>query len=113
MRLLLAMSLFVLVSRGSGVLADERIEGIVNATRVTHCDSTRRGGCAGTLSLRPAHGKGGVLVIQVPLGTPISRGGEHALLHSLNGRTVIVTLASGSGSRVAQAIQVEEPNPEP
>jgi hypothetical protein len=46
----------------------------------------------------------------VPLGTPISRGGEHVLLHSLNGRTVIVTLTAERGDPVARAIQVAEPD---
>jgi hypothetical protein len=109
-RLLLAVSLFALVSHASSALADERVEGVVHATWVTHCDATKRGGCAGTLSLRPTHGVGPALTIQVPLGTPISRGGEHVLMHSLNGRTVIVTLAAERGDPVARAIQVAEPD---
>ncbi|HEU4353380.1 MAG TPA: hypothetical protein VFR66_16055 [Burkholderiales bacterium] len=110
MRLLLAVSLFALVSHASSALADERIEGIVTATRVTHCDATRRGGCAGTLFLQPTHGNGGALPIQVPLGTPISCGDDRVLLHALQGRVVVVTLAHG-GSGAARAIQIAETEP--
>jgi len=90
-------------------LAEERIEGIVRDTVVTHCDATRRGGCAGTLTLeRSAGGRTETLTINVPLGTPISRAGEHVLLHSLEGMRVIVTQTIGRGGRIARAIQVDD-----
>jgi hypothetical protein len=90
-------------------LAEERIEGIVRDTVVTHCDATRRGGCAGTLTLeRQAEGRIETLTINVPLGTPISRAGERVLLHALEGMRVIVTQTTGRGGRVARAIQVAE-----
>jgi hypothetical protein len=82
-------------------IADERVEGVVRNTVVTHCDATRRGGCAGTLTLeRRAGGGSGTLKIRVPLGTPISRGLEHATLGSLEGQTVIVTTTAKPGGQV-------------
>lgn len=91
-------------------IADERVEGVVRNTVVTHCDATRRGGCAGTLTLeRRAGGGVGNLMIRVPLGTPISRGLEHATLGSLEGQTVIVTTTAEPGGQVARAIEVVEP----
>ena len=91
------------------LLAEERIRGVVRDTVVTHCDATRRGGCAGTLTLeRRANGRTETLAIRVPLGTPISRDGERALLHSLEGMRVIVTQVTDSGERVARAIQVDD-----
>lgn len=90
--------------------ADERVEGIVRDTVVTHCDATRRGGCAGTLTLeRQVNGMADMLRIRVPLGTPISRGVDHAILGSLKGETVIVTQSADRGGRIARAIQVAEP----
>lgn len=89
--------------------AEERVEGVVRNTVVTHCDATRRGGCAGTLTLeRAAGGKSEFLTVRVPLGTPISRGLEHATLGSLDGEIVIVTYATDGGGRVARAIRVVE-----
>lgn len=88
---------------------EARVEGIVRKTVVTHCDATRRGGCAGTLTLeRQAGGKPEVLTVRVPLGTPISRSLEHATLGSLEGETVIVTYAADGSERVARAVQVAE-----
>jgi len=93
----------------SAPAVDERIEGIVRDTVVTHCDATRRGGCAGTLTLeRRADGRTETLTINVPLGTPISRAGERVLLHTLEGKAVIVTQSTDRGGRVARAIQVAE-----
>ena len=90
--------------------ADERVEGTVRETLVTHCDASRRGGCAGSLMLeRQAGEKPAILMIRVPLGTPISRGPEHATLGSLKGQTVIVTHTVQGTERVARAIQVIKP----
>ncbi len=89
---------------------EERVEGIVRETRVTHCDATRRRGCAGTLTLeRQAGGKSEMLIVRIPLGTPISRAGEHATLGSLEGEAVIVTYAADGAAHVARAVQVAEP----
>lgn len=102
-------ALAALAALAPSAFADERIEGIVRDTVVTHCDATKRGGCAGTLTLeRRAGGRTETLTIIVPLGTPISRAGEHVLLHALEGMSVIVTQTTGRGGRVALAIQVEE-----
>src|SRR5574341_2364153 len=92
------------------LLADEKIEGVVRSVAVTHCDATRRGGCAGTLTLeRRTGGMAEMLTIRVPLGTPISRGAERALLHTLEGQKGIVTQTTERGELIARAIQVAEP----
>ena len=110
---ILARALFVSVLLQPMALpADERIEGVVRDTVVTHCDAARRGGCAGTLTLeRRTGGRAEMLTIRVPLGTPISRGAERALLHTLEGQKVIVTQTTGRGELIARAIQVAEPPP--
>lgn len=111
--LLVASAISALLPLALAAPADERIEGIVRGTVVTHCDATRRGGCAGTLTLeRNTGGKMETLTIRVPLGTPISRAGEHVLLHTLEGKTVIVTQIADRDARVARAIQVAEPSAE-
>ena len=92
-------------------LADERIEGIVLRTKVTHCDVTKAGGCAGTLTLaRPGAGKAEPLTLRVPLGTPISCAGERMYLHALQGKGVVVTLP-GPGDGAVRAISVAETEP--
>lgn len=107
MRLSLAVAL--LLALAPAAVAEERIEGIVRDTVVTHCDATRRGGCAGTLTLeREAGGRAETLEFNVPVGTPISRAGEHVLLHTLEGMRVVVTQTMSRGARVARAIQVDE-----
>lgn len=90
--------------------AEERIEGIVRDTVVTHCDATRRGGCAGRLTLEHcAGGQQSNLIINVPLGTPISHGPDRVLLQALKGQAVIVTQTyDEEGGRVALAVQVVE-----
>ena len=109
-RILLAAALFAAMLQPAIPAAEERIEGIVRDTVVTHCDTTRRGGCAGALTLeRRATGNIETLSINVPLGTPISRGAERALLHTLEGKRVIVTQITDRGSRVARAIRLAEP----
>jgi hypothetical protein len=108
--ILLVVPLLALAGQAADALSEERIAGIVRGTRVTHCDVTKRGGCAGTLTLQRAGGKGEAMTIQVPLGTPISRGDERVFLHALTGKTVLVTLSADRGARVARAIEVAEPN---
>jgi len=91
--------------------ADERIEGVVLRTKVTHCDVTKAGGCAGTLTLaRPGAGQADPLTLQVPLGTPISCAGERTYLHALQGKNVVVTLPNASDGAV-QAISVAGTEP--
>lgn len=90
--------------------ADARIAGVVRDTVVTHCDASRQGGCAGTLTLeRQSAGGIETVTIKVPLGTPISRGFEAVLLHSLQGQRVLVTQVLDGGARVARAVEVAEP----
>jgi hypothetical protein len=109
-RVLLAASLVGFAVQALHALADERIEGVVRRTAVTHCDATKKGGCAGTLTLeRDIGGTVEMLAIRVPLGTPISRGSEMVRLHALAGNTVVITLVTQRGAAVAQAIQVTEP----
>jgi hypothetical protein len=100
--------LVAFVAQVAHALGDERIEGIVHATKVTHCDATRKGGCAGTLTMVVDAGdKDEALTIRVPLGTPISCDSETVLLQTLAGKTVVVTLLNDG--HVARAIQVAEP----
>lgn len=101
-------ALWACVIPSSVQASEERINGIVRATVVTHCDANRRGGCAGSLTLeRQADEKPALLVIRVPLGTPISRDSAHATLGNLEGQRVIVR-----GSRPgALQIGVEENAP--
>ncbi len=81
-------------------------------TTVTHCDVTKAGGCAGTLTMeRRTDGKAGPLTVRVPLGTPISCGNDDVHLHRLHGKTVVVTLTSDRNGSVARAVQVAEHEP--
>lgn len=96
------------LSLTSRAFADERIEGIVLRTQVTHCDVTKAGGCAGTLTLaRPGAGKADLLTLKVPLGTPISCAGERMYLHTLPGKAVVITLPRPANG-AARAIEVAE-----
>ena len=99
--IVLASSLVALT--GEALSAEQRIEGVVRRVVVTHCDATKAGGCAGTVTI---DGQAHPLTIRVPLGTPISCDDERVLLHALQGRTVIVTLSSPG--EVARAIQLAE-----
>ena len=56
--------------------AQEKVEGKVVSTKLTHCDmNVKIGGCAGTFTMeRKAEGKNEELKVNVPLGTPITRG---------------------------------------
>jgi hypothetical protein len=86
--------------------ADERIEGAVIDTRVTYCEAGKGASCKGSLTLqRELRGQRETMTIEVPLGTPISRGCQAVPLHRLGGRTVIVTEDDGSGAPVAKAIE--------
>lgn len=92
----------------SAALADQRIEGVVQQTKVTHCDVTKAGGCAGTLTLKGLRTEGTEpLTLGVPLGTPISCASERVHLHTLQGKRVVVTLPDAS-SGVARAVEVAE-----
>ena len=104
-----AAVLLALLQQAPAAAADERIEGAVLETTLTHCEATKRGGCSGTLTLQGnVGGKIQTLAIKVPLGTPISRGCETVPLHGLKGKTVIITEVIESSARVARAIEVLE-----
>jgi hypothetical protein len=85
-------------------LADERILGVVQRVKVTHCDAKKAGGCAGMLTLEKS--KSDVFTVRVPLGTPISCAGERVLLHTLQGKAALVTLHGDRREAVARAIQL-------
>lgn len=104
---LLPITAAVLLSQGSVVLAQEKIEGKVVGTKLTHCDmNVKIGGCAGTMKLeRKAGEKTEELTINVPLGTPIRKGTETVYLPALRGKTVVVTQAMEKNERVAKAIE--------
>lgn len=88
--------------------AQEKMEGKVTRTKLTHCDMNAKiGGCAGTLTMeKKAEGKSEELTFNVPLGTPITRGNETQFLPSLRGKTVTVTYIDEKKERVAKAIEV-------
>lgn len=104
----LALSLGLVLIHSPASFAQERIEGKVLRTKTTHCDmNVKSGGCAGTLTMeRKVDGKTEELTFNVPLGTPIARGGETAYLPALRGKTVTVTHVSEKNERVAKAIEV-------
>ena len=89
-------------------LAQEKIEGKVVGTKLTQCNAdVKIGGCAGTLTLeRKADGKTEEIKIEVPLGTPITRGRETVLLPALRRQVVVVTHVMEKSERVAKAIEV-------
>jgi len=106
-RSLLPIATAFLLSRAPAVLAQEKIEGKVVGTRLTHCDmNVKIGGCAGTMKLeRKAGEKTEGLTFNVPLGTPIRKGTETVYLPALRGKTVAVTQAMEKNERVAKAIE--------
>lgn len=105
---LLPVALLSLAGFAPAGFAQERLEGKVVGTRLTHCDmNVKVGGCAGTLTLETRAGSDKQeLRINVPLGTPITRAGETMYLPALRGRTVVVTHVSDKNERVAKAIEV-------
>ena len=97
----------LLVLHAPLALAQEKIEGKVVGTKLTHCDmNVKIGGCAGTMKLeRKAGDKTEELTFNVPLGTPIRKGTETVYLPALRGKTVSVTHAMEKNERVAKAIE--------
>lgn len=93
--------------QSSIALAQEKIEGKVTGTKLTQCDfNAKLGGCAGTMKMeRKAGDKTEELTINVPLGTPITKGGERVFLPALRGKTVVVTQVTEKNERVAKAIE--------
>lgn len=97
----LALTLFQHVS------AQDRLEGKVLSTTLTHCDF-KPGGCAGHLVLEATlAGKPTQITVQVPLGTMIKRGGETAYLPTLNGSAVIIVLNPSKTERIAKSIEAQ------
>lgn len=107
LRALLPIGAAVLFGQAPVVLAQEKIEGKVVGTKLTHCDmNVKIGGCAGTMKMeRKAGDKMEELTINVPLGTPIKRGTETVYLPALRGKTVAVTQVMEKNERVAKAIE--------
>ncbi|MGQ0651438.1 MAG: hypothetical protein ACT4P4_04075 [Betaproteobacteria bacterium] len=99
----------LLASYAIAALGQERMEGKVVGTRLTHCDmNVKIGGCAGTMKLERAAGdKKEELSFNVPLGTPITRGSEAVYLPALRGKTVVVTHVTEKSERVAKAIELK------
>jgi hypothetical protein len=97
-----------LLSMAPAGAAQERIEGKVVGTKLTHCEmNVKIGGCAGTLTLQHTGERGREeLKFTVRLGTPITRGAETMYLPALRGKTVAVTQAVEGGERIAKAIEV-------
>ena len=106
-RVLLAVAALALLLRAPAGLTQEKIEGRVVGTKLTHCDmNVKVGGCAGTLKMeRKAGDKTEELTINVPLGTPIKRGTETVYLPALRGKTVAVIQVMEKNERVATAIE--------
>lgn len=100
----------LILSRAPAAIAQEKIEGKVISTKLTVCDmNVKVGGCAGTLTLeRKADGRTEELKVNVPLGTPITRGSETMYLPALRGKTVVVTQVMEKSERVAKAIEVPQ-----
>lgn len=98
----------VLLLHAPAGFSQEKVEGKVAGTKLTHCDMNRKiGGCAGTLKLeRKAGDKTEEVSFNVPLGTPITRGSEVVYLPALRGKTVVVTQVIEKNERVAKAIEL-------
>lgn len=108
MHVLSATATLMLLVHAPAAFAQEKIEGKVVGTNLTSCDmNVKIGGCAGTMKLERKTGeKTEELSINVPLGTPITRGTETVYLPALRGKTVIVTQVMGKNERVAKAIEL-------
>lgn len=107
LRSLLPIATATLFSHAPALLAQEKIEGKVVGTKLTHCDmNVKIGGCAGTMKLeRKAGDKSEELTFNVPLGTPIRKRTETVYLPGLRGKTVMVTHVMEKNERVAKAIE--------
>ncbi len=104
---LLAMALHTALHTPAAI-AQEKIEGKVVGTKLTHCAMDGKiGGCAGTLTLqRSRDGRNEEVTFDVPLGTPITQGRDVVYLPALRGKTVVVTHTVNKTERVAKAIEV-------
>lgn len=99
----------LLILQATSALGQEKTEGEVVGTRLTHCDmNVKIGGCAGTLKLEyKSGGKTEELTCTIPLGTPITRGSETVYLPALRGKSVVITHLNEKSERVAKAIELK------
>ncbi len=106
-QVMLSTAGFMLLAHAPAGYPQEKIEGKVIGSKLTHCDmNVKIGGCAGTLKMeRKVGDKSEELTINVPLGTPIKRGTETVYLPALRGKTVVVTQVTEKNERVAKAIE--------
>lgn len=104
----LFVALLGLMLAAPAALAQEKIEGKVIGTKLTHCAMDGKvGGCAGTLTMqRKGSRTPEELTFDVPLGTPITQGSEVVYLPALRGRTVVITQVASRKERVAKTIEV-------
>lgn len=104
------LALLVAAALVPAALAQEKTEGKVVGTKLTHCDmNVKIGGCAGTLTMeRKAAGKTEELTIKVPLGTPITRGSETVYLPALRGQFVAVSYIVDKSEKLAKSVEVLE-----
>lgn len=106
--MLLAAGSLALALHAPAAMAQEKIDGKIVSTKLTHCNmDVKIGGCAGTFAMESTvAGKKEELMFEVPLGTPITRGSETMYLPALRGKTVVVTAVTEKNQRVAKAIEV-------
>lgn len=89
--------------------AQEKLEGLVTATKMTMC-KFEPGGCAGDLTLNVQHnGKVVQVPVKVPLGTMIKKGDEIAYLPALRKNRVAISYVEQNGEKVAKSIDIIQP----
>jgi hypothetical protein len=104
-RIAVATTLLLALPHASS--AQDKLEGQVLSTTLTHCDF-KPGGCAGHLVLETTQaGKAAQVTVQVPLGTMIRRGSETAYLPSLNGSRVVIALDPTKAEQTATSIEAQ------
>jgi hypothetical protein len=102
-RIAVATTLLLALPHASS--AQDKLEGQVLSTTLTHCD-LKPGGCAGHLVLETTEaGKAAQVTVQVPLGTMIRRGNDTAYLPTLNGSRVMIVLDPSRAERTAKTIE--------
>lgn len=101
----------LLVAGPAPALTQERLQGKVVATMLTHCDF-KPGGCAGNLTLETTpQGQASQVMIDVPLGTPIRKGNETVYLPALRGKAVNIVLVTEKGKKTARSVDVKAEKP--
>ncbi len=103
----IALAVAVALTLAQAASAQDKIQGKVISTTLTHCDF-KPGGCAGHLVLDTTQaGKAAQVTVQVPLGTMIKRGKETAYLPSLNGSAVVIVLDPSKADKTAKSIEAQ------